>query len=203
MLPTQILPPDYHSIGAIDLKDNGRALLWLNVLGLLLFFLSGFIFVMVLAWLRPDETGPVLALDLGSAASVLQAALAFLALYALMIVLHEAIHGLFFWLYTRQRPVFAFKWSYAYAAAPSWYLPRNQYLVTAISPFVGISALAVLLMAFVPAAWFLPILVVATGNASGAIGDLWVAGWLLRQPPACYAQDRGDSVTLYLSMGLD
>jgi len=165
---------------------------------LVLLFVSGFIFVMVLAWLRPDETGSAVGLDLTSVGSVLQVVLAFIALYALMIVLHEAIHGLFFWLYTRQRPQFAFKWSYAYAAAPTWYLPREEYLVTAISPFVGISALAVLLMAFAPPAWFLPILVVAAGNASGAIGDLWVVAWLLRQPPTCYAQDKGDAVTLYL-----
>ena len=200
MQPTQSLPPGYHSIGSIDLKNNLRAILWLNLAGLGLFGVAGWAFTQALYLLRPTEAGVGLAnaLNFRGISEILQSVLAFVVLYILMIVVHEAFHGLFFWIFTRQRPVFALSWAYAYAAAPGWYLPRNQYFVTAVAPLVGISLLALLVLAFAPPAWFLPALVVAVSNFAGAVGDIWVMIWLLRQPRTCYAQDRGDAVTLYL-----
>jgi hypothetical protein len=53
----------------------------------------------------------------------------------------------------------------------------------------------------VPASWLLGVWFVLTMNAGGSVGDLLVAGWLLRQPPTCLAQDRGDSVTLFNQAG--
>ena len=199
MQPTQTLPPNYRPIWTIDLKNNLRAILWLNLLGLGLFILAAWAFTQALYLLRPAEgrAGLAASLDFQGIGDILQAGLAFLALYALMIVVHEAFHGVFFWVFTRQRPVFALSWAYAYAAAPGWYLPRNPYLVTAVAPLAGISLLALLALAFGPPGWFLPALVVAASNAGGAVGDVWVIVWLLRQPPTCYAQDRGDAVTLF------
>ena len=67
-----------------------------------------------------------------------------------MIVLHEGLHGLFFWLFTREKPKFAFKGFYAYAAMPDWYLPKKEYLITALAPLVGITLLGVLGLALLP-----------------------------------------------------
>jgi hypothetical protein len=196
--PTQSLPPEYHSIGTIDLKNNLRAILWLNLAGLGLFVAAGWAFIQALYLLRPAQAAVALEFNIDGVGGVVQVALAFIALYVVMIVVHEAFHGLFFWIFTRQRPVFALSWAYAYAAAPGWYLPRSQYFITAVAPLAGISVLALLALAFAPPAWFLPALVVAVSNFAGAVGDIWVVIWLLRQPPTCYAQDRGDAVTLFL-----
>jgi hypothetical protein len=196
--PTKSLPENYHAIGSIDLSKNLRALIWLNLIGLGLFVLTGSVFIQALYWLRPHEAGNGLTLNLSGAGSILELVVAFLALYAGMILLHEAIHGLFFWSFTGERPVFAIRWSYAYAAAPGWFLPRNLYFVIALSPLVGISLLGLAIFALAPPAWFMPTLVVVVANASGAIGDIWVALWLLRHPPTCLARDQGDAVTLYL-----
>jgi hypothetical protein len=197
MQPTRALPSEYHAVGTFDLKNNLRAILWLNLAGLGLFVLAAWAFTQALYLLRPADAFIGLALSLAGIGDMLKVVLAFLALYAGMIVLHEALHGVCFWIFTRQRPVFALSWAYAYAAAPEWYLPRNRYLVTALAPLAGISLLALLTLAIAPPAWFLPALVVAVSNVGGAVGDIWVVIWLLRQPPACYAQDRGDAVTLY------
>ncbi len=199
MQPIKSLPEYYQSIGTFDLSTNFRALVWLNVLGLGIFILSGFLFIEILYWLRPQDGAVGLVTSLNELPGIVQVVIVLVILYVGMILLHEALHGLFFWLFTRQRPVFAFKGAYAYAAVPDWYLPRNLYFVTAVAPLVGISLLGVAAFAFAPAAWFLPVLVVLVANAGGAAGDLWVAGWLLRQPASCYAQDKGDSVTLYLA----
>jgi hypothetical protein len=102
-----------------------------------------------------------------------------------------------FW-FTRTRPVFAFRGYYAYAAAPGWYFPRRQYMLVSLAPLVLLSLLGLVLLAFVPAGWFLTVISFVAFNGSGAIGDLAVFIWLLRQPSTCLAYDVGEAVTLYL-----
>jgi hypothetical protein len=114
-----------------------------------------------------------------------------------MLVLHELVHGAFFWLFTHQRPHFGFKGAYAYAAAPDWYIPRRQYMLVGISPLVVLSLLGVLLLPVLPAGALLPWLVALAGNAAGAVGDALIVGWLLFQPDSVLVQDHGDAVTVY------
>jgi hypothetical protein len=195
--PTQTLPATYHSAGSFDLRNNTSALLQLNLWGFVLFAISAGAFTLALFALRPEETSQGLVLGFSGLDGVLQIILGVLAITVVMVVLHEAVHGVFFWAFTGAAPKFAFKGFYAYAAAPDWYLPKLQYLVTALAPFVLLSLLGVALMVVVPPGWFVALLLFLVTNASGAIGDLWVAGWLLRMPDSCYANDQGDAVTLY------
>lgn len=198
MKPTQNLPPDYHPIGTFDISSNTRVLLLLNVLGFILFALFAWLFSAVLFALRPVEAQLGLAIGFSSVAGILLAVLTVILTTAVMIVLHEVVHGLLFWLFTGAIPKFAYKVVYAYAAAPSWYLPKRQYLVVALAPLVLLSLAGVGLMLLIPADLFFSLLLFLVMNASGSVGDLWVAVWLLRQPAACYANDRGDAVTLYV-----
>ena len=198
MPATQTLPPDFHSIGTFDLKNNPQALLQLNVLGFVLFAISAALFWYALQIIRPIEVQNGLTFSFSNMSGIVQAILAVIAITVFMIVLHEAAHGLFFWLFTRSRPKFAFRGAYAYAAAPTWYIPKGQYLVVALAPLVLLSLLGLALMAIIPAGGFILLLLFLVTNASGAIGDLWVVGWLLRQSAPCYALDKGDAVTLYV-----
>jgi len=197
MRATRTLPPNYQKAGSIDISNNRRLLVILNMAGMLLMVFFGWIFFRAMVWLRPAD-----ALRLAGSASIeglLEWVLLFAAIFALMalhIVVHEAVHGLFFWIYTGNRPRFAFKGAYAYAAMPGWYIPRGAFFITTLAPFVVISLIGLLMMRLTP--WLLPIWFVITLNASGSAGDLLVAAWLLLQPPGCLAEDRGDAVTLYL-----
>ena len=197
MPATQTLPSNFHPIGTFDLKNNPQALLRLNILGFVLFAISAGVFWYALQAIRPNETQFGLTIGFSNLTGIIQGFLAVIAVTAAMIVLHEAAHGLFFWLFTRSRPKFAFRGFYAYASAPTWYIPKGQYLVVALAPLVLLSLLGVALMAILPAEGFTLLLLFLVSNASGAIGDLWVVGWLLRQPAPCYALDQGDAVTLY------
>ncbi len=199
MKPTRTLPEAYNPIGTFDLAKDFRLLVWMNVLGLGIYILSGLLFIQVLHWLRPAEAGPALVGGMAGLGDFLRTLVALVILYAAVILLHEGLHGIFFWIFTRQRPAFAIKTTYAYAAAPEWFLPRDMYFVTAVAPLVGISLIGVALFAAAPPAWFLPVLAGLIINSGGAAGDLWVAAWLLRQPSTCYANDRGDAITLYLA----
>jgi hypothetical protein len=107
------------------------------------------------------------------------------------------IHGIFFWLFTRERPKFALKAGYAFAAAPDWYLPSSQYILVGLSPFVAITILAILFSAFVNSSVVPYLLLIATFNAAGALGDLIVVAWVLRQPRSILVRDQGDKFSSF------
>jgi hypothetical protein len=196
MLPTRTLPTGYQKAGSLDISKDRRMMLALNVIGTALTILWGWVFFRAILFLRP--TGGIgnvnFSFNLPRLALFIVSVLALMAFY---VTLHEAIHGFFFWRFTRARPYFAFRWTYAYAAAPEWYLPRNQYLVTALAPLVLITAAGLVAAPFVPDSWVIPLWFVLTMNAGGAVGDIAVAIWLLTLSPSALAQDRGNSVTLF------
>lgn len=189
--PTQTLPPGYAPYFTLDLSKNLRLVLLLNLVAILLFagfgWLSFRLAAAILPPVRLAENSAITGLTL----------LACLLAYALILVLHELVHGAFFWLFTHQRPHFGFKGAYAYAAAPNWYLPRRQYMLVGISPLLVLSLFGLLLLPVLPPGGLLPWLVALAGNASGAIGDALIVGWLLFQPDTVLVQDHGDAVTAY------
>ena len=198
MQAVQSLPISYRIAGTLDLSKNQRALLIMNVAGFALMIGFGWLFLRLAMWLRPADVGNGLTFEINGFTGALELLLGATLVTVIVIILHEAAHGLFFWIYTHSRPVFAYRIYYAYASAPGWYLPRNQYLITSLAPFVLLTILGVILLAILPPVWFLAILAFMTFNASGAIGDLVVAIWLIKQPYSCLAQDYGDSIALYV-----
>ena len=112
-------------------------------------------------------------------------------------MVHELIHGLFFWLFTGSRPTFGLRLTYAYAAAPSWYIPRAHYRVIGLAPLVIIGLVCLLLIAVAPAGWIVPLALVIALNTSGAVGDLLVIAVVNRSAPDCLINDRGDGVMIY------
>ena len=63
---------------------------------------------------------------------------------------YEAVHGLFFWLFTRSGPVFRLRLLYASAGAPEWYLPCRQHMVVGVAPLVVITVLGIIVLAVAP-----------------------------------------------------
>ncbi len=200
--PSQSLPANYLSKGTLDISKDQKAALVLSAAGIVLFIIFGVLFAYLMWRIRPQDAGQLTNINvnigLESLFRLLLFIVAALVINMLVVVLHEAVHGLFFWLFTGSRPGFAFKIWYAYASAPSWYLPRGQYFIVAVSPLVVLTLLGFALVPFVPSWMLLPLLLFLTLNASGAVGDIAVAVWLLFQPPSCMVNDHGDAVTLYV-----
>ena len=192
------LPEGYRSIGTLDLTKNMRALVYMNIAGAVLLFGFYYLFIRAALWMRPNVASQGLSAGFQGLGGVLTIILGVIGIYAAVIVLHEGTHGIFLAWFTRTRPVFAFRGYYAYAAAPGWYFPRDQYMLVSLAPLVLLSLLGLIALAFVPAGWLLAVISFMAFNASGAVGDLAVFGWLLRQPSTCLAYDVGDAVTLYL-----
>jgi len=202
MRATQTLPADYKEIGVIDITKKRTPLL-ISLLGLVL--MGGFcaLFYWVLYLIRPLQfnTDPMNH-PFGFENSYF-ATVGLLVLIAIMLFLHETLHGICFWIFTGSRPRFAFKGYYAYASIPGWYLPKVQYLVSALAPFLFITIIGLVLLATLPATSFIPLLFVIVANAAGSVGDLVVVVWLVGRQKGVLAQDRGDTVTLFEPASLE
>lgn len=202
MRATKTLPEQYQAYATIALAKNKGLFLLLNLVGLGLFIGFGWLFVRIALLLRPDVTPLLHVIDFTSTGGVL-ITLPFvwipgtLAAFFVVPVLHEATHGVFFWLFTRARPRFAYKVVYAYAAAPDWYLPRGPYLLVGLAPLVLLSLLGVALQPFLPLPLQPFLIACLVLNAAGAVGDIAMTCWLLLQPASLLARDTGDAVTLY------
>jgi hypothetical protein len=188
---TKILPPGFEPLYKLDLTKDLRTGAYLNLAVLFMFFVFGYLFLWVGTTLRPEawnEDQTFLA-DIGLVDLVV--------VFALMIILHEGIHGLFFWLFTRERPKFGFKLLYAYAGAPDWYIRRNPFAWVGLSPLILLSVLGVAAIPWFPVAWMPPLILFLSTNAAGSMGDVYVVLKLLAQQGEVLIQDLGDSFTIY------
>jgi hypothetical protein len=107
----------------------------------------------------------------------------------LMALIHESIHGLFFWLVTRQRPAFGFRGPYAFAAAPSCLIPRDRYLVVGLAPLVLMSLIGLALLLVIPAEAIPVVALILVFNGAGSAGDIFVVAWLLTRPRGTLVYD--------------
>jgi len=191
MKPLQTLPNHYTLLKEIDLSRDRRLLLALNLVGVAQLLLFSRLFMRLVFSLRPDVSPSITwRIDLISLIGIVIALVG-------VLVLHESVHGLFFWIITRQRPRFGFRGTYAFAAAPDWYLPRNPYLVVGLAPLVLITIAGIAFIPFIPVGGLLPLVYALTINAAGAVGDVAIVAWLLVKPPNLLIQDRGDAVSIY------
>jgi hypothetical protein len=193
------LPSHYKLHLTLDLAKNRRVTTGLNLVAAGFFFLFGGLAVLLSSAVRADTLMAILrALVWLQAAGVLAIIVVLVGLQSLMVVLHEAVHGAFFLVFTRECPVFGLKPPYAaYAAAPDWYLPRDQHLVVGLGPFVVITLVGAALLFVVPAAFVPPLLFIAASNAAGAVGDFLMVARLLRQPRDALVKDTGSAITVY------
>lgn len=193
--PTRELPPGYRPAGSIDLAANIPAQVGLSIGGIVLFFGWFWGFARLVGLLRPNVSDLSATFGLGG---ILVSLVAGLASIALVLVLHEAAHGLCFWLFTRECPRYGFKGVYAYAAAPDWHFPRREYAIAAAAPLVLLTAGGLALALILPPG-ALPLLIFALSfNAAGAIGDLLVLAWIAVSPRGALFRDQGDAVTRFV-----
>lgn len=191
MNATSTLPPGYSFAWQINLKDNLRLNLLLQVAGLFWFGLL----VVPLWWafsqLRPR--GEDIILFNNSLGFLLN----FLLVGLIAISLHELAHGAAFWWFSRALPKFGFGPGYAYAALPGWYFPKKQYLVVGLAPLVGLTALGLALVPFLPNSLLGPFFLGMVLNAGGSIGDVYICLRIGFDAPDVLIKDTGDGIEVY------
>ena len=108
--------------------------------------------------------------------------------YVVMIVVHEAIHGLVF-AFWGGKPYFGAKLPVAFfCGAKNQIFRRNAYVVVGLAPLVVITVAGIVLTLVAPglAAY---VLLGTVGNVSGAAGDVWAVFRILRQPAHMLVED--------------
>jgi hypothetical protein len=172
-------------------------LILVNLFGVVLLIISWIGFAGLANALHPGSMN--FSISSGNLSSTFLSLLTFVIVIVVMLFVHEGFHGLCFWIFTKTRPLFAFKGFYAYAAAPEWYLPKGQYLITGLAPLIGITAICVALIFVLPVWWMSPLVWMLVLNTSGACGDLWMVFHLLRLPADVMSRDKGDVLEFFVS----
>lgn len=191
MRATRQLPGHYRPDSQLNLADRRRTIA-MNLVGLLLLLLFGWLFFQLARLTRPDYAN-LFPLTLLSGVNWLSLFLTII----LVTTFHELVHGLFFWLFSRARPQFGLTLLSAYAAAPGWYFPRHQFALIGLAPFFVLTMIALAFLPIVPLAWSRLLWVGLTMNGAGAIGDFWVVVWLLARPEHSLIYDGGTLMTAY------
>lgn len=190
MQATRNLPADYRPGFNFDVKNDLRLALALN---------AAAIGVFVLVYPGVRWTATRLRPDTLAIAEITQGDGLLLALgIVLTVIVHELLHGAFFWLFTKTPPVFGIKLWYAYASAPGWYLAAVPFAVTGLAPLVGITALGAACLLVIPDTFVSETVLLISLNAAGSAGDLYVVARLLRQPKGVLIEDQGESIRFYL-----
>lgn len=202
MKASQTLLQGYREQGRISLKKK-TLLFWLNVLAVPWFVCCAFFFGFTASLLKPLNFaimahGFPTGTRLGAVETFAVVLVALFITAGGVLVLHESTHGLFFWLFTKSRPVYGFKGWYAYAAAPGWYLPRLPFLAVLAAPLILLSLLGETLLLVVPDTVALLVLWAMIFNAGAAIGDLYMIVRLLLAPRATVIEDSGAEITWYV-----
>ncbi|HEM6304162.1 TPA: DUF3267 domain-containing protein [Streptococcus suis] len=127
----------------VNIMENKKFVWGLNILAVVLIFPFAFVFGMIGSWLIAN----------GSQYSELVVSEVWLLFpfYILLIVVHEAIHGIFFKVFCPENPVkYGFKWKsgMAYATSPGSLYNRMQMLVISLAPFVVISLVLTMVAGF-------------------------------------------------------
>jgi len=187
---TQTLPAGYAQSGEINLKKDKRLTILLSIGALVVFVLMFYLLSIFTAFVRPDVKN-------FSENITIVKLLGALGLTVVVLVIHEIIHGLFFWIFSHGVPVFALRLLYAYAGAPTWFFPKGQYVITALGPLVIIDAIGLLLLLLAPISWTLMIVFLVALNTGGAVGDLFIFSRLLRHSPTSFTNDTGEVVTFF------
>lgn len=187
---TQTLPAGYIRTAEINLKKDLKLAIILNVVALIVFVVVFILLSSSIVLVRPEVR------NFSENVTVLKV-LGVLGLTVVILVVHEIIHGVFFWLFSRSKPVFALRPLYAFAGAPNWFFPKRQYAITALAPLVVIGAVGLLLLLLAPISWLFMVIFLVALNTGGASGDIFVFMRLLQLPASSFANDTGDVVTFF------
>jgi len=202
---TATLPTDYCRQATLDLSKSRKAVVGAVASGIVLLITAGWLLVQLTHLLRPTAFEGMMLRDIltttpRNTSITLPFQLivdAIVAVVSVMLI-HELVHGVFFWRFAGQRPAFDIKGLFVYVAGPpEVYFPRNQYLVVGIAPLVLLTLVGLLLMIIVPVGVVPVITLFIAFNVAGAAGDLQMFAWLLSYSSDTLMQDSVTSVIVY------
>lgn len=112
------------------------------------------------------------------------------------IILHELVHGIVMYSYSKVKPSYGFTGLYAYAGSKC-YFNKKSYIVIALAPIVVWGVVLLILNLVFQETWFWVIYFIQIMNISGAGGDLYVTYRFSKMPKDILINDTGVVMTIY------
>lgn len=118
-----------------------------------------------------------------------------IALFFIIIIVHEAIHGIFFKVFNPEGKVnYGFKAGMAYATSPGTVYTRGQFFIIIIMPFVILTAVMMTMMFMLPNPAYKYYIALHTGACAG---DFYYLYLILKHKHLSYAVDTEVGMSLY------
>ena len=171
MQPMKSLPPGYGPGFSINLSKSPTLVVIFTAASMGLFVLSGWLGFRYLSVVRPDVQS--FEGRFNGFGDGLLFLVSLVALVAFTVALHELVHGLFFWLFTGERPHLGWKW------------------------LILISLAGIALLRLVPDHALPAVLFGIAINTAGSIGDIVVIFLLMFQAKKVLVRDTGDAIQIY------
>lgn len=194
---TKILNPNYSNKLEIDFQKNKKLYFFINLISIISFVIFYYIFYYISLLIVPSASDNFYFFVKSFQNLPLIYDFIFLAIIFITLYIHELIHAFFFYLFTKEKPVIGIKSIYAFAAAPKWYINKNEYLIISLSPFLLITLIGFILLAVFPVQLISIVFFTFTANAAGSVGDIWVSIVLFNKPKNALINDTGLVSTIY------
>lgn len=183
------LPEGYREIYALDMHEDKKLAVWVNLLSLAIAAVFAVPMLFVVPWWTTfDVTDGMTGYWIKFAAM--------LGLTLLYLVLHELVHGIAMRICGTKKIRYGFKGVYAFAASDDYYR-KKPYIFIALAPVVLWGIVLAIVTPFVPASWFWVVYFVQLMNLSGAAGDLYVTVKFSRMPRDILIRDSGVGMVVY------
>lgn len=183
------LPEGYREIYALDMHEDKKLAVWVNLLSLAIAAVFAVPMLFVVPWWATfDVTDGMTGYWIKLAAM--------LGLTLVYLVLHELVHGIAMRICGTKKIRYGVKGVYAFAASDDHYR-KKPYIFIALAPVVLWGIVLAIVTPFVPASWFWVVYFVQLMNLSGAAGDLYVTVKFSRMPRDILIRDSGVGMVVY------
>lgn len=183
------LPHGYTEYFTLDLQNNKKKMLFVNLLAALI----AIVMVVSMHFYIPISTFFHAGNDI---TMFLLRAILLLAMIIVYMFLHEFIHGVAMKICGTKKVYYGFTGIYAYAGSKEYY-DKAAYIFIALAPVVTFLVMLAIVNLLVPLSWFWTIYFIQVVNVSGAAGDIYVTCKFLRMPKDMLIKDAGVSMIVY------
>lgn len=116
--------------------------------------------------------------------------------YFVSLIIHEAVHGIFFKAFCPEGKVkFGFKSGMAYATSPGSFYTKSQFFIISIAPFVVLTGLFIFLRSLgVNEA---VVYLIFALHTSGCVGDFYYCILLINKPTGILVEDTEKGINFY------
>lgn len=180
---------DKLELNIFENKSALKSISWIQILAMtgtfiVLYLLEGFV-------IKPTGSALVGKEQFG----IVGAVFFIIALFFIIIIVHEAVHGLFFKIFNPDRRVkFGFKAGMAYATSPGTVYSRGQFFIIIVMPFVILTAIMLGLMFTIPNPAYKYYIALHTGACAG---DFYYLYLIMKHKHLKYAVDTEVGMSLY------